>query len=338
MTEKEAMFWRKEGSLIVCELCNHKCKIANGKRGICGVREHIDGKLYSCVYGKTTGAHADPIEKKPLYHFYPGSFVYSLGTIGCNFRCKQCQNYEISQRLIDEKYLLTIDEESVVSSAKDAGCKGLAWTYNEPTVWYEFTLNTSKIAKKEGLYTVYVTNGYIAEEPLKTLAPHLDAMNIDVKGFSEDFYKNIEGARLGPVLETCILAYKLGIHIELTYLIIPTLNDSEEMFQKFATWVKEKLSVDTVVHFSRFHPDYKLLDLPPTPYETMNKAYKIAKDTGIKYVYLGNLSSDKENTFCPKCGKCIIERRGFHSKWINAKDCVCSCGEKIPIVKTCKKL
>ncbi len=328
----EAMFWHKDGAFVVCELCAHKCKLAEGKRGLCGVREHRKGKMFSVVYGRTTGAHADPIEKKPLYHFHPGSFVYSLGTIGCNFRCKQCQNFEISQRIIDEDCLVPVNAKDVVSSAKDSGCTGIAWTYNEPTVWYEFTLEASKLAKKAGLYTVYVTNGFIAEEPLKTLAPYLDAMNIDVKGFSEEFYKEVEGSKLAPVLETCRLARKLGIHIELTYLVIPTLNDSDEMLKKFVTWVAEALSKDTVVHFSRFHPDYKLVDIPPTPPETLERAYQHAKDAGIRFVYLGNISTDKENTFCPSCRRIIVERRGFRARWLDAKNGKCACGEKIPIV------
>lgn len=331
---KEALYWQPKNGKVECLLCPHHCSISEGKRGICGVRENRAGKLCSLVYGLTTGAAVDPVEKKPLFHFYPGSDVLSFGTVGCNLKCLHCQNYTTSQARPEDGHLQPIWVEDVLKLARKYNCGGVAWTYNEPTVWYEFTLEGSKLAKKNGLYTVYVTNGYIEEAPLKELAPYLDAMNIDVKAFTEEFYRKVSKARLRPVLDTCMRAKELGIHIELTYLIIPTRNDSRDEMRNFCGWVAERLGVDVPVHFSRFHPDYKLTNLPSTSMETLDSAFKLAKEAGLNYIYLGNIwHADTENTYCPKCSTLLIERHGFSVSLNRARDKKCpKCGNTISIV------
>jgi pyruvate formate lyase activating enzyme len=238
--------------------------------------------------------------------------VFSLGTIGCNFKCDHCQNYGISTAVLDYKYMREINPEQAIELAKKQDCQGIAWTYNEPTIWHEYTFDTSKLAKKNDLYTVYVSNGYIGEDPLREISPYLDAMNVDVKAFNDGFYKKICKARLQPVLKTCELVKELGIHLELTYLIIPTLNDSSDEITSFCKWVVEKLGNTVPVHFSRFHPDYKMTNFSFTPMETMMKAYDIAKKMGVLFPYLGNVpSGDYENTVCPNCGYVCISRQGY---------------------------
>jgi pyruvate formate lyase activating enzyme len=332
---KEAMFWRKENKKVECMLCPHRCKISDGKRGICGVRENQDGKLNSMIYGLATSVTPDPIEKKPLYHFYPGTYVLSFGTVGCNFKCLHCQNYGISQGKIETMRFQKVKVEEVVSIAKRYKCDGVAWTYNEPTIWYEFTYDASVIAKKEGLYTCYVTNGFIEKEPLEKISPYLDAMNIDVKSASEDFYKKICKAKLQPVLDTCVLARELDIFVELTYLIIPGQNDSEAEIKNYSKWVVDSLGENTPIHFSRFHPDYKMLDSVATPMSTLHNAYDIAKEAGIRFVYLGNVPhGEYENTYCPDCGEVLIERIGFSTRSHYAKDGKCpKCGLALPLIE-----
>jgi len=334
--KKEAKFWKNIGdNKVQCSLCSHKCKINNNKLGICNVRKNEDGKLYTLIYGSCSSIAADPIEKKPLYHFYPGSSAFSLGTIGCNFKCLHCQNYNISTATIDDfPYIQEMTPERVVELSKQYNCSGVAYTYNEPTIWYEFTFDSARYAKKNGLYTVYVTNGYISEDPLKEISPFLDAMNVDVKAFDEDFYKKICKARLEPVLRTCLLAKELNIHLEVTYLIIPGYNDSSEEIQGFCKWVVNEIGSDTPVHFSRFHPDYKMRDVPRTPMSTMLRAYDIAKQTGVLYRYLGNVPvGDYENTYCPQCGSVCIERRGFYVNLSGLEQGKCKrCGFPLPVV------
>jgi pyruvate formate lyase activating enzyme len=331
---KEAMFWSKlENDKVECELCPHRCKISKRKRGICGVRENQEGKLVTLIYGLATSITPDPIEKKPLYHFHPGTYALSFGTVGCNLKCLHCQNHGISQAVIGDMHLKKIRVDDVVNSARRYKCHGIAWTYNEPTIWYEFTYDASKIAKKMGLYTCYVTNGFIEPAPLEKISPYLDAMNIDVKSFSEYFYKGTCKAKLAPVLRTCELAKKLDIFIELTYLIIPDQNDGEEEITKFCTWAVESLGEDTPVHFSRFHPDYKMVDSIATPMSTLGRAYDIAKKAKLRYVYLGNIPhGDYENTYCPSCGELLIERIGFSTRQHLVKDGKCpKCASTIAV-------
>ncbi|MEM3444661.1 MAG: AmmeMemoRadiSam system radical SAM enzyme [Thermoplasmata archaeon] len=326
-----ALFWeKKENKAVRCNLCPHHCTIQNGKRGICGVRENRDGELHTLIYGLYSSVAIDPIEKKPLYHFYPGTEILSYGTVGCNFRCLHCQNYTISQARPESFYLEKTTPEGVLNLAKRYRVPSVAWTYNEPTIWYEFTYDTSKLLHENGIKNVYVTNGYIEKEPLRQIAPYLDAMNIDVKGFTEEFYARVVHGRLKPVLETCELAFNLGIHIEITYLVIPTYNDSVEEFGAFAQWVKEKLSPEVPIHFTRFHPDYKLIDIPPTPLLTLKTARRIARENGLLNVYIGNVWSEPDITYCPKCGESLVERSGFSVLYNKIKDGKCSkCKEKI---------
>jgi len=316
------MFWSElGGGKVQCELCPHMCKLSEGRRGICGVRQNIGGKLHTLIYGLGTSAHPDPIEKKPLYHFHPGTMVMSFGTVGCNFKCLHCQNYQISQEGPEDRGLTRFTAEDVVRITKKSSCAGVAWTYNEPTIWYEFTYAGSKAIKDQGLYTVYVSNGYINEEPLKKIAPYLDAMNIDVKAGKDGFYKKVCKGERQRVL------------VELTYLLIPDLNDSEEEIQAFAEWAVQNLDSKVALHFSRFHPDYKLIDKGQTPMGTMTMAYDIAKKAGAEYVYLGNVVHGTfENTYCSKCGTLMIERYGFSTEKIglDADECR-KCGNVIPI-------
>jgi pyruvate formate lyase activating enzyme len=278
-----------------------------------------------------SSSHVDPIEKKPLYHFFPGTLVFSLGTISCNFRCKHCQNWSISTAKVGEVYTTEMPPEEAIRQTKKSGCDGIAWTYNEPTIWFEYTYDSAKLAKREGFYTVYVTNGYISEEALNEIAPFLDAANVDVKAFSDSFYKKISGAKLEPVLETCERMLEKKIHLELTYLVIPGYNDSEEEIKKFSEWAVD-LNASIPVHFSAFYPAHLMLDVPPTSIETLEMAHGIAKEAGLEYVYLGNVPGHEyENTFCPECGELLIERTGYHvRKRISKPECP-ECGRSITI-------
>ena len=331
---KRALHWKKlEGDKVQCELCPHECKISKGKRGICGVRENKEGELYSLIYGSTSSVAVDPIEKKPLYHFYPGSRVLSLGSVGCNFKCKHCQNFGISQASPEEPYLKDIMPDEALELAHSRNCKSIAWTYNEPVIWHEYTLDSMKLCKKSGIFTIYVTNGYINEEPLKEIVPYLDAANVDVKAFDEAFYQKIVGGELKPVLKTCEFLSNHGVHLELTYLLIPSLNDSADEIKKFCEWIAKKLGEETPTHFSAFFPSYKLTNVPPTPKSTLIKAHELAKSSNLKYVYLGNISHTRyENTFCPYCNNLVIERHGFFVNMKGIKDGKCSsCGMPLSI-------
>ncbi len=329
---KEAMFWEKvDKGKIRCELCAHHCLIKDGSRGRCNVRENRDGRLYSLVYGKAASLVSDPIEKKPLYHFHPGTKALSYGTIGCNLSCEFCQNASLSNGDPETTYLTRYTVEEIVEQALKYD--GIAWTYNEPTVSYEFSYDVFREYKRRsGGYTVYVTNGYIESEPLKQLASYLDAMNIDIKAFHDEFYKKIVGGRLRPVLDTAKRAVKLDIHVEVTYLIIPGHNDDSKELSDFSDWVKKNLGEDTPTHFSRFHPDHLMRDVPPTPSNKMEEARVIAAESGLNYVYLGNLPADN-NTRCPDCGTTILCRSYFSSGKPKLTNGECKkCGRKIPIV------
>ena len=339
---REAMYWESlEGNRVRCHLCPLNCIISEGQRGSCKIRKNINGKLYTLNYGKISSMAADPIEKKPLYHFHPGSCAFSIGTVGCNMHCIHCQNWEISQADETFSYLEDATSEAIVRLAKHYGCESIAYTYNEPTIWYEFVFETSKLAKEAGLKNILVTNGYINEEPFRALAPYIDAMNIDIKAFGDEFYRKISKVPgIEPSKRTAIIAKKeFGIHVELTYLIIPTLNDSKEEIRAFVRWVGKELGDDTPVHFSRFFPHYQLLSLPPTPVETIEKAYRIAREEGLKFVYIGNVPGHNgEYTYCPKCGKPLIVRWGFTIEEYHIKNGKCEyCGEPIPIIGEYKK-
>ncbi|MGZ8898321.1 MAG: AmmeMemoRadiSam system radical SAM enzyme, partial [Halobacteriota archaeon] len=305
------------------------CKIKKWDRGICHVRQNLDGKLATLIYAEVSSMNVDPIEKKPLFHFYPGSKVFSLGSVSCNFKCEHCQNYDISFAEAGELGTTEVLPERSVQLALERNCRGIAWTYNEPTIWFEYTYDSAILAKEAGLYTVYVTNGYMTPQALEKIGPYLDAANVDVKGFSKKFYGGTCRARLEPVLQTCERMHETGIHLELTYLIIPGLNDDDEQLRAFCTWAAG-VDCDIPIHFSRFHPDWRMLDRPATPMDTLKKARHLAMQAGLRYVYLGNVASEYENTFCPDCGAIIIERSGFR---INKRGKTCpDCGYIAPII------
>lgn len=329
---KEAMFWKEENGKVRCELCNNNCLIANGKRGFCRVRENIDGILYSLVYGKASSIASDPIEKKPLFNFYPGSYVWSYGTVGCTFRCDYCQNHTISQAGPESHRLFNVTVEEVIKDAKSHVCKGIAWTYNEPTVWYEFTYDASKLAKKEGLYTVYVTNGYMKEEPFRKIAPYIDAINLDVKTFIEENHKKMSKTNLKPVLNFAKVAKELKKHLEIAYLVVPTHSASFEQITEFCKWVVNDLGKETPVHFLRYRPMYKFFE-PETPMDILLKSYEIANDVGLEYIYLGNVRHGKwDNTYCPNCKSVVIDRKGYYiKKYYKDGKCI-NCGEKIGVI------
>lgn len=310
--EKEALLYEKIGTKANCNVCNRRCLIALGKRGFCLTRENQDGILYAINYGLVSSSGVDPIEKKPLYHFYPGSRVYSLGSVGCNLSCTHCQNWKIARASVESIYTSEISPETSVQLAKQYECESIAWTYNEPTMWIEYTLDSSKIAKKNKLKTIYVTNGYMTTDALELIGPHLDAANIDLKGMSDRFYQEICNAKLGPVLKNIKWMYEEGIHLEITNLIIPGYNDSEKYLNALIKFMVNEVGPEVPLHFTRFFPNYKLVDIAPTPIETLKKARKMAQDAGIRYVYLGNvLGTDGENTYCYECGQILIERNGY---------------------------
>lgn len=313
---KEAMFYEKVGGGNVrCGLCRFRCLIGDGRRGICAVRENRGGTLYTLVYGKAVAEHVDPIEKKPLYHFLPGSRSYSIATVGCNFRCLHCQNYSISQPVADILQISGIDlaPDEIVRKAVANGCQSISYTYTEPTIFFEYAFDTALLAHKAGLKNVFVTNGYITPEALAHIRPYLDAANIDLKGYSEKFYHEVVHAMLSEVLDSIVEYRRLGIWIELTTLIIPGWNDSDEELRALAGFIAEKAGVDVPWHVTAFYPTYKLTDRPRTPAATLRRARQIGLDAGLRYVYEGNIPGEGgENTVCPDCGDILIRRYGFY--------------------------
>ena len=335
---KEALLYQKlAGKKVRCQLCSHRCLIPEGKRGICSVRENQGGTLYSLVYGKAIAANADPIEKKPLFHFLPGSLSFSIATAGCNFRCEFCQNWDISQITKGQEGQIIGEElppEQVVQKALETGCQSIAYTYTEPTIFFEYAQDTAKLAKKAGLVNVFVTNGYQTPETIKEMKGLIDAANVDLKSFSEKFYQKICGARLAPVLEAIKLMHKAGIWLEITTLVVPDQNDSEKELAQIARFIAD-LDKNIPWHISRFHPDYKMQDGQPTPLETLEKVYQIGKKAGLSYVYLGNVITEtRENTYCPKCGNLAIRRVGYSIEilGVDKKGKCEKCGEDLNII------
>jgi pyruvate formate lyase activating enzyme len=331
---REASFYEKlEGTDVWCHLCRHNCLIHDGKRGICTVRENRGGTLYTLVWGMPCAYHVDPIEKKPLYHFFPGSKAFSIATVGCNFQCLHCQNHEISQmprernRVAGEEML----PSAVVDLALQSGCRSISYTYTEPTIFFEYAFDTAKLAKEKGLLNTFVTNGYIEEAPLRAIAPYLDGANIDLKGFNAAFYRKVCKAELSKVLETIKLYKDLGIWIEVTTLVIPGYNDGEDELRAIARFIKEDLGAATPWHVSGFYPTYRLTDAPRTSPETLEQARTIGTEAGLRYVYTGNIPGlDGENTSCFQCGKTVIERYGFAVTAYRIKDSACTfCGAVI---------
>jgi len=323
---KEASFYKKlDGNDVQCVLCPHTCRIPNQKTGICGVRKNIDGVLYSLVYGKAVAEHADPIEKKPLFNFYPGSRSYSVSTVGCNFSCLHCQNAEISQAPRDGNVIMGSDRtpEEIVDTALAAGCSSISYTYTEPTIYFEYAYETARLASQQGIRNVFVSNGYINREPLEQISPYLDAANIDLKGFSEKFYTTVCKAKLQPVLESIYAYRKLGIWIEITTLLIPDFNDSPDELRQIASFIAA-VGNDVPWHVTAFYPTYRLLDKPRTPVQTLLTARRIGLEAGLRYVYTGNVpGAEGENTYCYSCGNVLIKRVGFSIVENRTADGVC---------------
>lgn len=298
---------------VLCQACAQACKLDEGEYGICGVRRVEEGELKLLVYGLAAAANIDPVEKKPMFHFLPKSRVFSVGTVGCNFSCKFCQNYTISQYPQEHKHEIVGQElppQEIVELSLKNDCDSIAYTYNEPIVFFEYTYDTAKLAHEKGLKNIYVTSGYETKKSIDLLAPYIDGMNIDIKSFSDDFYKEICGARLKPVLEAVKYAHEKGIWIEITTLLISGKNDSDEEIRNIAKFIAE-LDDSIPWHLSAFHPMYKMLDVSRTPLSTLVRAYKIAKEEGLKYVYVGNIDdTDHESTYCPECQTKVIDRSG----------------------------
>lgn len=310
----KALFYEKHGSLKVkCTLCPMQCIIADGHEGFCNVRRNVNGDLYSLIYNRAASIAADPIEKKPLFHFFPGSKVLSLGTYGCNMRCGHCQNWSISHDMrVDQTKKIT--SQDLLRLCKESSCSGVAWTYNEPTIWFEFTLEGAKLFKENGLYTVYVTNGYINLDALDMIGPYLDAFRVDIKGFNQPVYQKLcKVKHFESILRATERAKKKwGMHVEVVTNIIPGLNDDEKQLKQIAKWITQSLGVDTPWHLTRFFPHLDFKDIPPTAIETLENAMRIGRENGLKFVYLGNTPGHKgENTYCPNCQSLVIERNRY---------------------------
>ena len=339
LKEKKPAPYRTEGSgaWVQCRTCAHYCILAPGERGKCGVRENKGGKLYSLVYGKACALNIDPIEKKPFFHFLPGSYSLSVATVGCSFACKNCQNWTISQgpKITGRIEGEDVSPEQIVEMAKKHKVPSISYTYTDPVVFLEYALETMKLAKKAGLKNVWVSNGFTSKEAAELAIPYLDANNIDIKSFSDEFYQKNCGARLQPVLDTVKLMKKSGVWVEITTLVIPTLSDSEEMFRKIAEFICKELGPETPWHISQFSGaiSWRLQHLPETPIETLQMAYKIGKKAGLKYVYTGNIPGlPNENTFCPKCGAKMIERIGYLIKRFDKNGKCSKCGENLDLI------
>ncbi|MBM4307567.1 MAG: AmmeMemoRadiSam system radical SAM enzyme [Deltaproteobacteria bacterium] len=322
---REAMFYKNlDGQTVQCQLCPRECTISNGKRGFCRNRENHKGKLYTIVYGKPAVVDIGPIEKAPIYHFAPGHFRLCLTCASCNLRCKYCQNWHLSQKSVEELAHSYYSPDEIIQEAKKHRLNSISFTYTEPTVYYEYLYDISVIAKQRSIKTSIVSNGYINREPLLKLLDVLGAVKIDLKGFSETFYEEVCSASLKPVLESLITVKKNRTWLEIVNLVVPTLNDDEKMIDGMCRWVRENLGVDTPIHFTRFFPNYKLTHLSPTPISMLETAFEIAKNTGLRYVYIGNVPGHAQNsTFCPSCNRRIIHRTHFDVLEMNVANGKC---------------
>lgn len=332
---KEALLYEKlDRGKVHCFLCQHHCRISPGKRGICGVRENQGGTLYSLVYDHIISRAVDPIEKKPLFNFLPGTKSYSIATVGCNFRCLHCQNYDISQMPSEKGGTIMgtrVTPDEIVASARANHCATIAYTYTEPTIFFELARDTGLLAKEEGIKNIFVSNGYMTNEMLQMCEGWLDGINVDLKGFTEEHYKKVCGAKLSPVLEALKMIRKMGIWLEVTTLVIPGYNDSRESLEGIAAFIKNELGAETPWHVTAFYPTYKLLDAPRTPAESLRKAREIGLNHGLRYVYEGNIPGEGgENTFCYRCGELLIERYGYSIIKNNIVSSACpKCGAHI---------
>ena len=322
---------------VLCEACNQHCKLSEGEYGVCGIRKIEKGQLQLLTYGLAAAVNVDPVEKKPMFHFLPKSRAFSVGTVGCNFSCKFCQNADISQFPKEHNHRVTgqpLAPEQIVTLAKEYNCDSVAYTYNEPVVFFEYTYDTAKLAHEAGLKNIYVTSGFETHKAIDTLLPYLDGMNIDIKAFTEAFYRDICGAKLKPVLDTVKYAHDKGIWIEVTTLLIPGKNDSDEEIRNIARFLAD-LDPNIPWHVSGFYPMYKMLDVPPTPPSTLIRAYNIGKEEGLNFVYIGNYDDeDRESTYCPSCGFKVIERSGHIGQFVQdhlTEEGNCpKCGTHIP--------
>lgn len=336
-----ARYWHLEsnGEIVRCELCPWMCRIKEGRYGYCGVRFNYNGKLYTSIYGVVSSKAVDPIEKKPLFHFFPGSYVFSLGSIGCNLRCKHCQNWEIAHARAENYffYLDFIPPEEAVAQALESGSSGIALTYNEPSIWIEYAIDVFKLAKERGLYTVFVTNGLINEQPLRDLSDVLDAFRVDVKGITKESYFRISGfKKVESVIKSAELAFNnFDLHVEIVTNIIPTVNDSEDELRNIARWIVKNLDKKVPWHVTRFYPYFGFSYLYPTPISTLEMAYKIGIEEGLEFVYIGNVPGHQsENTICPNCEKTVIKREGYLIRYNDTADGKCSnCGYDLNIVE-----
>lgn len=335
---KEAILYKKILGGVKCQACMWQCKMRPGQSGVCGMRQNIDNKLYSLTYGRATAVNVDPMEKKPLYHFLPGRKVFSIGSVGCNFSCQFCQNFDISQTGIIKKTTVEIEKltesispEEVLSYCINHHLPSVAFTYNEPAIWSEYAVDVMKLLKPHHIKGIFVSNGYFTDEAIKFIDPYIDAFNIDLKGFSDKFYYQICGARLNPVLQNIKKIWQLGKWLEITTLLVPGENDSEDELKAMADFIVG-ISADIPWHISSFYPAYQMMGRAPTPTKTMIKAYEIGKNAGLKYVYLGNINHpDYGLTHCPACTKLLISRNGYEVLDFHIQDNSCSkCGEIIP--------
>lgn len=338
---KEAILYEKKADgKVRCHVCPWRCTIADGEAGHCCVRINRGGTLYAATYAKVSSVAADPIEKKPLFHFHPGTTALSLGSIGCNYRCIHCQNWGIAHvkpEGRDVPGVVDLPPGRAVESAVESGCAGVAWTYNEPTIWIEYTLESAELCRRKNLYTVYVTNGYTTTEALDAIGPHLDAYRVDVKGFTKEFYRRLAAApSFAPVLDGAVRAKRRwGCHVEVVTNVIPGWNDDAEQLKALAAWIAEELGETTPWHVTRFIPHLELAQVPATPVETLERARRTGMDAGLKFVYVGNVPGHPgENTYCPQCGELAIERQGFTVVRYDVKGGRCSrCGDDLAIVE-----
>lgn len=329
--QKEALYYDVEDEDIICLLCPHECRLSDGQVGICQTRRVYDGKLYSLSYGNVAAINCDPIEKKPLYHFLPGTSSLSVGTAGCVLRCKHCQNNNISSKSIAEVSTLEMQPSKVIAKAQELEVLSVSYTYNDPVAFYEYMQETASLAQSKGIKNVLVSSGYINKEPLRGILPLIDAANIDIKAFDDKVYKKLCKGKLAPVLDSLLMLKGAGVWLEMTNLIIPGWNDDDSMIHKMCSWLVENGFENAPLHFSRFFPMHQLTDVEATPIDTLHRAKKIAEEAGLKYIYIGNVRESQSNsTYCPHCGEMLVERQGYFVVKNSVKGGKCpSCEGKI---------
>jgi len=322
---KEAHYYEKlDHKKIHCKLCPRECVIDDKERGYCGVRENRDGTYYTLVHSRPCTYHADPIEKKPLFHFHPGTIAFSIATAGCNVNCKFCQNWEISQVRPEQVRSIYMPPKKVASLAKESNCISIAYTYSEPIIFYEYMLDSARAGHDAGVLSVVITGGFIMQDPLKELCANVDAIKVDLKAFSQDYYRDVVNGELQPVLDALVTMRREGVWTEIVYLVVPTLNDGDKEFTELARWIRTHLGTDVPIHFTRCHPYYLLKNLPPTPVRTLERAKAIADAEGLEYVYIGNVPGHPaEKTYCPGCGSVVVDRTGYFIESVRIRDGKC---------------